>query len=107
MRSGSNLRQSLEHACELAGEAAVDYDCKLVVAAGGDGTVREVAHGLEGSDKPLLIVPCGTENLLADELGFDGRFETLVRTFEAGYIRPLDLGQRKRKMFYLHSGFWF
>ncbi len=62
---------SLDDACELATNAAVDYDCALVVAVGGDGTVREVAHGLEGSDKPLLIIPCGTENLLANELGFD------------------------------------
>ena len=53
----ANLTESMEHACELATEAAVDYDCALVVAVGGDGTIREVIHGLEGSDKPLLIVP--------------------------------------------------
>ena len=83
-----NLTTSLEHACELATEAAVDYDCAMVVVAGGDGTVREVSHGLEGSDKPLLIVPCGTENLLANELGFDEKLKTVIKTFEAGYVRP-------------------
>lgn len=98
---------SLEHACELAGEAAVDYNCKMVVAAGGDGTVREVAHGLEGSDKPLFIVPCGTENLLADELGFDGRFETIVKTFETANARPLDLGSANGKCFTSIAGFGF
>ena len=98
---------SLEHACELAAEAAVDYDCVLVVAAGGDGTVREVAHGLEGSDKTLLIVPCGTENLLADELGFDGKLETIIRTFEAGYVRPLDLGNANGRCFTSIAGFGF
>ncbi|MHC4192626.1 MAG: diacylglycerol/lipid kinase family protein [Planctomycetota bacterium] len=66
-----SLTASLEDACEFATDAAVDYDCAMVVVVGGDGTVREVAHGLEGSDKPLLVVPCGTENLLANELGFD------------------------------------
>jgi diacylglycerol kinase (ATP) len=93
------LTASLEHACELANDAAVDYNCAVVVVVGGDGTVREVAHGLEGSDKPLLIVPCGTENLLANELGFDEKFKTLVKTFEQAYTRSLDLGSFNGKCF--------
>lgn len=103
----ASLTTSLEHACELATDAAVDYDCKFVVVVGGDGTVREVAHGLEGSDKPLLIVPCGTENLLAHELGFDEKLDTLIKTFEAGYIRPLDLGNANGKCFTSIAGFGF
>ncbi|MHC4558198.1 MAG: diacylglycerol/lipid kinase family protein [Planctomycetota bacterium] len=102
-----NLTTSLDHACELATEAAVDYDCAMVVVVGGDGTVREVAHGLEGSDKPLLIVPHGTENLLANELGFDEKLKTIIRTFEAGYIRPLDLGSANGKCFTSIAGFGF
>jgi diacylglycerol kinase (ATP) len=102
-----NLTTSLEHACEMATDAAVDYNCAMVVVVGGDGTVREVAHGLEGSDKPLLIVPHGTENLLANELGFDEKLETIVRTFEAGYIRPLDLGSANGKCFTSIAGFGF
>ena len=103
----SNLTTSLDNACELATDAAVDYDCAMVVAVGGDGTVREIAHGLEGSDKPLLIVPCGTENLLANELGFDEKLKTIVRTFEAGYIRALDLGSANGKCFTSIAGFGF
>jgi len=98
---------SLDHACELATDAAVDYDCAMVVVAGGDGTVREVAHGLEGSDKTLLMVPCGTENLLANELGFDEKLKTLIRTFEAGHVRPLDLGSANGKCFTSIAGFGF
>lgn len=98
---------SLEHACELSTDAAVDPDCALVVVAGGDGTVREVAHGLEGSVKPLLVVPCGTENLLANELGFDRRLGTLVRTFEGGITRPLDLGTANGRCFTSIVGFGF
>jgi len=94
-----NATASLTDACELAMDAAVDFDCAMVVAVGGDGTVREVAHGLEGSDKPLLIVPCGTENLLANELGFDGRLESVIKTFEAACIRSLDLGNANGKCF--------
>jgi len=102
-----SVTASLDDACELATDAAVDYDCALVVAVGGDGTVREVAHGLEGSDKPLLIIPCGTENLLANELGFDEKLKTTIRTFEAGYIRPLDMGSANGKCFTSIAGFGF
>lgn len=102
-----SLTSSLENACELATNAAVEYDCAMVVVVGGDGTVREVAHGLEGSDKPLLIVPHGTENLLANELGFDETLKTIIRTFEAEYIRPLDLGSANGKCFTSIAGFGF
>ncbi|MHC4498824.1 MAG: diacylglycerol/lipid kinase family protein [Planctomycetota bacterium] len=111
-----SLTTSLEHACELATDAAVDYDCAGVVVdydcagvvvVGGDGTVREVAHGLEGSDKPLLVVPCGTENLLANELGFDERLKTIIRAFETAYVRPLDLGSANGKCFTSIAGFGF
>lgn len=101
------LTNSLDHACELATNAAVDYDCAMVVVAGGDGTIREVAHGLEGGDKPLLIVPCGTENLLANELGLDGKLKTIITTFEAGYTRALDLGSANGKCFASIAGFGF
>lgn len=101
------LTTSLEHACELATAVADDPLCALAVAAGGDGTIREVAHGLEGGDTPLLIVPCGTENLLANELGFDWRLETLIKAFEKGVIRPLDLGTANGKCFASVAGFGF
>jgi len=102
-----SLTTSLKHVCELATDAAVDYNCAMAVVVGGDGTVREVAHGLEGSKKPLLIVPHGTENLLANELGFDERLKTIIKTFEAGYIRPLDLGRANGKCFTSITGFGF
>ena len=101
------LTTSLAHACDLATQAGADPECTLVVAAGGDGTVREVAHGLEGRDTPLLIAPCGTENLLANELGFDWRLETLIKAFEGGVTRPLDLGTANGKCFASVAGFGF
>ena len=99
--------ESLGHASELASEVHQDQTCQMVVVAGGDGTVREVVQGLVGSSKPLMIIPSGTENLLASELGFGNKLETLIQTFEDGYIRPLDLLTLNGKCFTCVSGFGF
>jgi len=102
-----SLTASLEDACSIATSAADDRLCAMVVAVGGDGTVSHIAHGLEGSDKPLMIIPCGTENLLANELGLDGSLRTAVGTFEAGRIRRLDLGTANGRCFTSIVGFGF
>ncbi len=98
---------SLEHACELANDAAVDFNCAMVVVVGGDGTVREVMQGLEGSDKLLLIIAGGTENLLSNELGFDGTLNTIIDTFKNGQVKSFDLGNFNGSCFTSIAGFGF
>ena len=56
------------HAVEIAHDAARE-GVPVVVAAGGDGTIAEVAAGLSGSDSALGVLPLGTANVLALELG--------------------------------------
>ncbi len=56
------------HASTLARQAAYN-GASLVVAAGGDGTIAEVANGLIGQKALLGIIPLGTANVLARELG--------------------------------------
>ncbi|MCU1293152.1 MAG: diacylglycerol kinase, catalytic region [Bryobacterales bacterium] len=42
--------------------------CELIIAAGGDGTINEVANGMLNTDVPLAILPGGTANVLAREM---------------------------------------
>jgi len=99
--------QHQNHAKEIAADAAVKYDCQLVVVAGGDGTIRETVSGLEGSDKPLMLLPCGTENLLANELGYKFNFKTAVKVFEAQILHPLDLCKANDRFFTSVGGIGF
>ncbi len=57
-----HLTQRPGHGKELARELADRDDIYAVMAAGGDGTLNEVAWGLLGTDKPLFVIPFGTGN---------------------------------------------
>ena len=70
--------------------AAADRDHDLIVAAGGDGTINEVVNGRTG--RPLGILPVGTVNVFAKELGLPSRLEAAWRVLETGQIRTVDLG---------------
>ncbi len=76
------------HAAELAREAAHDPDA-LVVAAGGDGTIAEVAAGLQGGRARLGIIPLGTANVLAHELNLPTGAVGLAATLASNRQRPL------------------
>ena len=70
-----------------AREAGVD----LVLAAGGDGTVRVVADGLAGSGITMGIVPAGTANLLARNLDLPMDEEDAIEVALGGRTRTIDL----------------
>lgn len=99
--------RSLSHAKELAQDAAAKNDCSMVIVAGGDGTMREAIEGMLGRDKPLMILPCGTENLLASELGYRKTLECAISTFESQILRPLDLGKANDYFFTSVGGVGF
>lgn len=87
------------HATELAA-AAARAGHQLVLAAGGDGTIHEVANGLLGSRTVLAPLPAGTTNCLTRDLGLptpgDGNGAWLLEASErlvAGKVQAMDVGE--------------
>lgn len=81
----------LSEAARTAGPAGGD----VVIVAGGDGTVSAAAHGLAGTGVPLGILPLGTANDLARELGIPRNAEAAARhlaAIERSAAREIDLG---------------
>lgn len=71
---------------------AVAEGADLVLSAGGDGTVMSVARGLAHTDVPLGVLPIGTGNLLARNLGLPLDVEAAVQVALRGRSRRIDLG---------------
>jgi YegS/Rv2252/BmrU family lipid kinase len=85
---------------------AVANGASLVAASGGDGTVMDVAGGLLGSQVPLAILPTGTGNVLAKELGIpqDLASACALMLNPDAVQRPIDLGLAGERLFLLRLG---
>jgi len=90
-------------ATELA-RAAVADGADAVCAIGGDGTVNEVINGIAESDVPLIIVPAGTVNVLALELGIPLDPADACRLVDGGNLSWMDLGKAGERYFALMAG---
>ena len=86
------LATSLAEPGPTQARLAVASGARLVVAAGGDGTVRAVAAGLAGTGVEMGVLPLGTANLAARNLGLPVRsLDALIETAARGSARPTDL----------------
>ncbi len=80
------------HATEIA-RAAREAGVDVVAAYGGDGTLREVAGALIGSDVPLAILPGGTGNVFATELGIPRNLRWAAHLIVGPHtVRSVDVG---------------
>ncbi len=97
------LTQNAGDAKQMAREA-VERQVKVVVAIGGDGTINEIIQELAGSETALGVLPSGTVNVWAREVGIplenEGAREVLVH----GQTRRIDLGQINERYFLLMVG---
>lgn len=88
------IRRRLE--ADPDGSEAESLAC--VVCAGGDGTIGMVANWARPS-LPLAVLPLGTENLLARQLGFDRNISRLSKQIEQGCRFTIDAGEANGRMF--------
>lgn len=93
------ISQKPGHAVDLA-RRAVEKDYRMVFAAGGDGTVGQVAEGLAGSDTALGILPVGTANAFAKLIGLVPTvqikapdLQQTCHRYEKGRVQTIDLGR--------------
>jgi diacylglycerol kinase (ATP) len=80
----------------------------VVIAAGGDGTLNEVVRGLAGSSSVLGVLPAGTMNVFAREMGIP--FDSLERALgiiDAGIVREVDLFSANGSPFVQMAGIGF
>jgi diacylglycerol kinase family enzyme len=76
----------------------------VVLACGGDGTVTASATGLAGTGVPLAVIPLGTGNLLARNLGLPIDLDEALTVALTGRDRPLDTGLANGSLFLTMAG---
>jgi len=101
------------HITKLAKRAAV-MGIDTVFIAGGDGSLHKAAAGLLGSETALSVLPSGTANVWAQELGLPGlswtnptALESSVKKLLNGTVRTMDVGICQGTPFLLWSGVGF
>jgi diacylglycerol kinase (ATP) len=97
-------------ATECARQAVLD-GLDVVLVAGGDGTVCEAVNGLVGSGVALGVLPTGTGNVWAKELGLPAftllnpnRLLVAAHLLAQAAVRPIDVGRANDRYFLLFAG---
>jgi len=94
------------HAAELARRAEAN-GCRAIVVVGGDGTVNEAIGGMTGNAAPVLVVPAGTENILAKYFRTRMDAAWFRDVILAGHTTLLDVPTANERRFLMVSGVGF
>ena len=95
----------------LIARRSIADGAELILAAGGDGTINEIAEGVAFSDVPLGVLPAGTANVLANEMGLGSSIEraaanlaTCIPTrISVGRLQCVN-GSERTRLFLLMAG---
>ena len=89
---------------EAKAERAVEQGYETIVAAGGDGTINEVVNGIGTAPVALGILPMGTVNVFAMELGIPFNLEAAWKVIRAHKVRAIDLASANGHYFVQMAG---
>ncbi len=78
-----------------------------IVVAGGDGTINEVVNGMTADAPPMAIIPMGTANVMALEIGLSRSPRLVARTIAEGRRAPIHLGRANGRRFVMMAGAGF
>lgn len=95
--------RSIEHVRDLAANAPID-GFEMVVAVGGDGTVNTTAQGLVGTETALGVIPTGSGNGFARNVGIPLRIEKALEFLKDPFIRKIDVGEVHDRIFLVTCG---
>lgn len=101
-----HLTERSGHAGELA-RAAVSSGARIVVAWGGDGTINEVGTALAGTAAVLAVVPAGSGNGFASEIGVPAVPDAALDVALYGRDRAIDAGELEGRLFFNIAGIGF
>src|SRR5574344_860634 len=91
------------HAVQIAAQA-VKEKVDIIVVAGGDGTINEVASQMIGSDTALAIIPSGSGNGLARHLNIPLNLKKAIKLIKVGKIQKIDVGKVNKTYFFSTVG---
>jgi diacylglycerol kinase (ATP) len=94
------------HAIELT-KQAVDNECEIICAVGGDGSVHEVSKSLIHTSSLLAIIPCGSGNGFARHLGLPLNIKKAIQRINTGREIIVDTGLLNGNHFINVCGFGF